>query len=88
MMNSSRRETELERVLKEALTLDEKERKKRYWWRWSGPKDDSLEAKLTAFLSPNARIAILKWAWIISLLMLVMGYIIIFFKLFPEKRPF
>jgi hypothetical protein len=82
-----RRETELERVLKEALTLSEEERKKRYWWRSLG-KDDSLEAKLAAFFPPSARVAILKWAWIISLLMLVMGYIIIFFKLFPEKRPF
>ncbi|MEM2934259.1 MAG: hypothetical protein QXL78_04960 [Methanocellales archaeon] len=83
MMNP--RETELERVLKEALTLSEEERKKRYWWQV--PRADTFEAKLAAFFTPSARVAMLKWAWILSLLMLVMGYIIIFFKLFPEKCP-
>lgn len=79
-----RREIELERVLRD-LTLNEEERKRQYWWRYSNPKAKSLEARVAAFLTPSTKVAILKWAWIISLVMLVFGYVIIFSKLFPQK---
>lgn len=81
------KETELERILKAAYTPEE-EQKKAGWWQRFAPGDDSPEASLTEGFSPEVKAFILKWAWIVSLIMLALGYILIFFILFPEKRPF
>ncbi len=82
------KETELEKALKEAYTHVEKAPKKPSWHDSLGAGENSLEAKLIEGFSPEVKTFILKWAWIASLIMLVMGYLLIFFILFPEKRPF
>lgn len=86
--SQKQKETELEKALKEAYAPKEKASKKRSWHDSLGPGENSLEAKLVEGFSPEVKTFILKWAWILSMIMLVMGYLLIFFILFPDKRPF